>query len=475
MTSDIYYEKYKLHVLFFPDKKTLSKSKIPFSFSVDNFGQRTYNLLRRKAYICVNYSKDKVFSVSCQKELDVLEAYLKTLSSKNKSTQDALYCPRFSAKMCGDMKFTPLTDVFFSLGNFAESIGLTVRNIYQPAQKDKRIASTDKLILEATSLFWVSFEETLAEQDIIRFHDLFENFSKAHNKSFKSLSLNTKRSMSNIVIDEFQDISPEVANWIRATLLTLTQEHIDTSLMCVGDDYQSIYGWRGSSPDYLSHYAKHFPSENINTIFMSNNYRSFQSIIDTAESCLRYKTAFSKKGQSSQNDNNPRLCFVEVEKKEKDKKPPLDKPSLSLMNDIGQELANEREKDNDCDFLIMAKTNSELDKLRDNFKYKLRNRDGKELTIRFETFHRSKGLEARYCLLVEDCEYNYQHAIKNYLYTIAEFPISYDHAQQEESMRLAYVALTRAKEKVWWIAPEGSEGSFASAKRYAKNNKHVFS
>ncbi len=475
LTSDIYYPKYNFHVVFFPSKEKLDEIGIPNNFTVDGFSQDTYNLLRRKTFICKNYSKERVVSVSNQMELDALENLLGNTSSRNAHTQEALHCPIFSAKLRGDQKLTPLIDVMFSLGNFAENIGLKVKDIFEPIKNAENLVSTDKLILEATSLFWETFENTLAGQGIIRFHDLFEGFSKAHNRSFKSLDVNTKRSMSNIIIDEFQDISPEVANWIRATLLTLTHEHQETSLMCVGDDYQSIYGWRGSSPDYLTNFKKRFPSENIDLIFMNNNYRSFQSIIDTAESCLDYKTPFDKKGISNRNDNTPRLYFEEVKKPKGSEKARLNKPSLVLMNSVGRDLANDKVKDSDCDFLVMAKTNDELNKLQKSYKHKLKNRNGDELSVRFETFHRSKGLEARYCLLVEDCYYNSEHPVKNNLYSLVGFSLSYDAAQKQESMRLAYVALTRAKEKVWWIAPEGSEGSFATAKHYAKNNKHVFS
>jgi ATP-dependent exoDNAse (exonuclease V) beta subunit len=146
--------------------------------------------------------------------------------------------------------------------------------------------------------------------------------------------------------------------------------------------------------------------------------------------------------------------------------------------DITELLIEDGCKDKDCDLLIMAKTNSVLNVVKEKFKHTPKNRlmtkSGVQLDIRFETFHRSKGLEARYCLLIEDCHYDNEHPTKNYLYKLAGFSKSFDDAQREESMRLAYVAVTRAKEKVWWITAEESKGSFQLAKAYAMEKGYAF-
>lgn len=475
ISSDAYYPRHKLHVVFSPQYKHLKQSDLPGSLSVDGFSQSIYALTKRKAYIAVNYSPDDVRVINDQSDLDALESFLLSLSSTDKSTHEAK-CPRFSARFKGDYEFRPLVDVFFDIATFIESIGLSVEHCGTGLNVLRNLKETDKLLLEAVSIYWKTFQQVLAENSIVRFHDLFDSFSTPHSKSFSSLSIKTKRSLSNIIIDEFQDISPEVAKWIKATLITLTQDCLNTSLMCVGDDFQSIYGWRGSSPDYLSNYKARFPSENINQIFMSKNYRSFQSIVDTAESCLQYKRAFNKTGVCENSDNVPRLSFFEVTNKTGNTQ--VTEHSLNLVADITELLIEDGCKDKDCDLLIMAKTNSVLNVIKEKFKLtpksRLMTKSGIPLDIRFETFHRSKGLEARYCLLIEDCHYDNEHPAKNYLYKLAGFSKSFDDAQREESMRLAYVAVTRAKEKVWWITAEDSKGSFQLAKAYAMEKGYAF-
>lgn len=475
ISSDAYYPLHKLHVVFSPQYKHLKQSDLPVSVSVEGFSQSIYALTKRKAYIAVNYSPDDVRVISDQSDLDALESFLLSLSGANKSTNEAK-CPRFSARFKGDYEFRPLVDVFFEIATFIESIGLSVEHCSTGLNVLESLKETDKLLLEAVSLYWRTFQQVLAENSIVRFHDLFDSFSTPHSKSFSSLSTKTKRSLSNIIIDEFQDISPEVAKCMKATLITLTHDFLSTSLMCVGDDFQSIYGWRGSSPDYLSHYKVRFPSENINQIFMNKNYRSFQSIVDTAENCLKYKRAFEKRGVCENSDQIPRLSFLEVTNEISNTQ--IAEHSANLLAEITRLLIDDDCKAKDCDLLVMAKTNSVLNVVKEKFKHtsksRLMTKSGVQLDIRFETFHRSKGLEARYCLLIEDCHYDNQHPAKNYVYKLAGFSKSFDDAQREESMRLAYVAITRAKERVWWITPEDSKGSFQLAKAYAMERGHAF-
>ena len=56
-----------------------------------------------------------------------------------------------------------------------------------------------------------------------------------------------------ILVDEFQDV-----NSLQVQLLALLLTP-DTQLFCVGDDWQSIYGFRGSEVDYIVNFENHFP------------------------------------------------------------------------------------------------------------------------------------------------------------------------------------------------------------------------
>ena len=77
-----------------------------------------------------------------------------------------------------------------------------------------------------------------------------------------------------ILIDEFQDISPDQYEIIR---LLAAPEH---NLFIVGDDDQSIYGFRGASPDSMQTFMKDYPD--AERIFLDINYRCNGQIVDAA-------------------------------------------------------------------------------------------------------------------------------------------------------------------------------------------------
>ena len=88
----------------------------------------------------------------------------------------------------------------------------------------------------------------------------------------------------------------------------------------------------------------------------------------------------------------------------------------------------------------MARANRVLRRLRAEFRG-ARN-------VKILTYHQSKGLEADICILVGDCLYNSTIPLKNLIYELAGCSQTYDEAQTEEALRLAYVAITRAPRPV---------------------------
>lgn len=77
-----------------------------------------------------------------------------------------------------------------------------------------------------------------------------------------------------ILVDEFQDISPLQYEVVR--MLAKPQDN----LFIVGDDDQSIYGFRGSKPEIMMNFSKDYP--NAQQILLNVNYRSKRDIVQTA-------------------------------------------------------------------------------------------------------------------------------------------------------------------------------------------------
>jgi len=83
---------------------------------------------------------------------------------------------------------------------------------------------------------------------------------------------------SHILVDEFQDTNTIQYAWLR--LLTAN----DDKLFVVGDDDQSIYGWRGARVENIRDFQKHYP--NAISVRLEQNYRSTGNILKGANAVI---------------------------------------------------------------------------------------------------------------------------------------------------------------------------------------------
>lgn len=83
-----------------------------------------------------------------------------------------------------------------------------------------------------------------------------------------------------ILVDEFQDTNTIQYKWIKQ--LSAKNNHI----MVVGDDDQSIYGWRGAKIENIHRFNKDFPE--VITVRLEQNYRSTSTILAAANALISY-------------------------------------------------------------------------------------------------------------------------------------------------------------------------------------------
>ncbi len=83
-----------------------------------------------------------------------------------------------------------------------------------------------------------------------------------------------------VMVDEYQDTNAAQFKLVHA----LTCEH--RNLCVVGDDDQSIYGWRGAEISNLLDMEKHFPE--VKVIKLEQNYRSTNTILNAANAIIRH-------------------------------------------------------------------------------------------------------------------------------------------------------------------------------------------
>ena len=102
-----------------------------------------------------------------------------------------------------------------------------------------------------------------------------------------------------ILVDEFQDTNTVQYAWIR--LLA----GADTSVMAVGDDDQSIYGWRGAKVENIQRFSDDF--SNVNVVRLEQNYRSTGTILSAANALITHNTTRLGKNLWTESDDGEKV------------------------------------------------------------------------------------------------------------------------------------------------------------------------
>lgn len=101
-----------------------------------------------------------------------------------------------------------------------------------------------------------------------------------------------------ILIDEFQDI-----NRIQYDIVKMLAEPTN-NVFIVGDDDQSIYGFRGARPGIMKQFLQEYPG--VETSVLDRNYRCCGAVVEAAEKLIRYnKDRLSKEIQSAREQGTP--------------------------------------------------------------------------------------------------------------------------------------------------------------------------
>ena len=231
-----------------------------------------------------------------------------------------------------------------------------------------------------------------------------------------------------VLVDEYQDV-----NAMQIELLDLLNP---LNLFCVGDPRQSIFGWRGSDINYILNFKdKH---EGAEVITLTKNYRSNNHIIDLINLSIKEMKLPNLEAVYNQ-DKEIKLLKFQNEEMEYN----------FILQRVLSSGVNSRE------IFVLARTNKQLGDLSNLFKQRniphvlknegdLDNRDDK---ITLSTIHAAKGLEAELVFVMGCNEYNFPCKASDH--PVIEMIRINDYDKEEEEKRIFYVALSRAKKKLY--------------------------
>lgn len=130
---------------------------------------------------------------------------------------------------------------------------------------------------------WLSiykaYEAQCAQMGVIDFAEILLRCYELLRKN-QSLLSHYHAQFQAILIDEFQDTNPIQYAWIK--LLA----HDGATVMVVGDDDQSIYGWRGAKIENIQRFSEDF--SNTKLLRLEQNYRSTSTILEAANALIEH-------------------------------------------------------------------------------------------------------------------------------------------------------------------------------------------
>lgn len=322
--------------------------------------------------------------------------------------------------------------------------------------QDKFFRDRNSLFIEIIKPIFERYENHLKERNEIDFSDMINKASK-HIASGKH-----KRKFSYVIIDEFQDISIGRYQLVKA----IKTSNPSCKLFCVGDDWQSIYRFSGSDIALFKEFENYFGFTVKSKI--ETTYRFHNPLISLSSEFIQKNPNQAKKelkGISSRKTTDYKIHYSITDNQD---------DTLAIQK-IFNELLEFEDQIEDKEIIILGRYRFDIDRIKNEnsvFKidktdevisYSVKTEEGeiKRLKAQFMTVHKAKGLEGD-IIIVLNCnsgKFGFpsemsDDQVLNLLLSEA------DQFENGEERRLFYVAMTRAKEKVYFVTDSSYKSKF---------------
>ena len=356
----------------------------------------------------INYIVDEYFYMSDFKNEKLLMEYY----DNEKNYQDIL----------NSKELIILKNNIISLIKMIKCNNLTIYKIKK--LRSSCLNSKDKIFYYFVLSIYEIYEEELASERKIDFDDMiiYAKYIVKQN-GFKG-------NYQYIIIDEYQDISR-----IRFELILEILKNTNAKLMCVGDDYQAIYGFSGSNLNIFLDFFKYFPEGN--RIDIKNTYRNSFELINTSVKFIKKNPYQLRKNIHATFLYKYPIVLVYYDDFKKS------------YNDLFNYLYLEEEKK----VLVLSRYNKDLDEVR--------KMEHKGIDTKYLTVHMAKGLEEENVVLIK-----FSNDYLGFPSKIADNKLisiindSDEDIPYAEERRLFYVALTRCKKRIYILVPKNNPSIF---------------
>lgn len=396
-----------------------------------------------------SHCNKNIYYINSARELSNFSKVVNFIKPGDTILKDA---PIFNLKLQGELSEKPVYEAIFIQASFIENIGLDVQ---VACEKFEFKTTKEYHFNNALCLFWKQFYSELSDKrNMLTYNRGFQLATQALEDKNHKFTTDQLAPYRHLLVDEFQDISPQIVKFLSAIQKRITLQNKVVSIMAIGDDWQSIYGWRGSSPGLFLDFDKYFiPHQKLggsNVLCLGTNYRSITPIVQDASIALaKVKYKYDK----------PVIAFQKEKEGGHGLKLNLEfdlKGNISkIISEINNQIlyCNSLLKPDRNKVIIISRNNESLTAIENCFNLE------QKKDLKFHTIHGSKGLQGEVAIIVGDCLFPDSHPFRNMAYkTSGLFLNTYDEAMYDETMRLAYVAITRGVSRVFWFS-QRTEGA----------------
>lgn len=358
----------------------------------------------------------------------------------NEEIQEEIFASKNGSSM-----FDGIVNLMTTLLGLTKTGNYTIDDLYKKNQFSEDCAE-NLVVLDMFKPIYEAYEEHLKYLGQIDFNDMI---NRAAECAASGLVPEIKK-YRYVIVDEYQDISRA-----RNSLLYSMRMQNNFNLLCVGDDWQSIYRFTGSDIDLILSFERiwqEFGTTQKNKI--ETTYRYPQKLADIAGQFVMKNRLQEKKSIKCGGKGNEDFVLGMI-------------PSIF---ELRWRLEREFIPDGSS-VLFLGRNKKDVEVLTKMIKDKPFNVEDKgnkivycnrpNLSIKFKTIHSSKGLEADYVFILNNR--NTKDGFPNRKKNPSIVTLLQGHEESfpyAEERRLFYVALTRAKKKAYLVRHEGKKSCF---------------